>query len=125
MNNILKTVLAVNLIVITVLVFIFPQLMIAPGKLISGHKQLDTDCFACHAPFSGVASERCVTCHKHADIGRLLTTGQPIAKPRTSSPFHQQLNSQDCVVLPQRSCGGNRLYAAGTFQSRLTAKSNE
>ncbi|MDD1632649.1 MAG: hypothetical protein LUP91_10655, partial [Methylococcaceae bacterium] len=63
-----KAVLAANLIVITVLVFIYPQLMITPGKLIPGHKQLDTDCFACHAPFSGAASERCITCHKPADI---------------------------------------------------------
>ena len=98
MNNILKIVIAVNLIVITVLVFIYPQLMIAPGKLIASHKQLETDCFACHAPLSGVASERCITCHKTADIGRLLTTGQTIAKPRISTPFHQELNSQDCVA---------------------------
>ena len=98
MNNILKIVIAVNLIVITVLVFIYPQLMIAPGKLIASHQQLETDCFACHAPLSGVASERCITCHKTADIGRLLTTGQAIAKPRTSTPFHQELNSQDCVA---------------------------
>ena len=55
MNNILKAVLAANIIAITVLVFIYPQLMIAPGKLIPGHKQLDTDCFACHTPFRGVA----------------------------------------------------------------------
>ena len=122
MNNILKAVLAANLIVITVLVFIYPQLMIAPGKLIPGHKQLDTDCFACHAPFSGVASERCVTCHKPADIGRLLTTGQPIQKPLTSPPFHQQLLSQDCVACHNDHAGVIRFMQQGRFNHALLQK---
>ena len=122
MNNILKIVIAVNLIVITVLVFIYPQLMIAPGKLIASHKQLETDCFACHAPLSGVASERCVTCHKTADIGRLLTTGQAIAKPRTSTPFHQELNSQDCVACHSDHAGVTRLMQQGHFNHALLQK---
>ena len=122
MNNLLKAVLAVNLIVITVLIFIYPQLMVAPGKLIPGHKQLDTDCFACHAPFSGVTSERCVTCHKPADIGHLLTTGQPIAKPGTLPPFHQQLSSQDCVACHTDHAGVIRFMQQGRFNHALLQK---
>ena len=122
MNNLLKAVLAINLIVITVLVFIYPQLMVAPGKLIPGHKQLDTDCFACHAPFSGVTSERCVTCHKPADIGHLLTTGQPIAKPGTLPPFHQQLSSQDCVACHTDHAGVMRFMPQGRFNHALLQK---
>lgn len=122
MNNILKAVLAANLIVITVLVFIYPQLMIAPGKLIPGHKQLDTDCFACHSPLSGVASERCVTCHKPADIGRLLTTGQRIAKPLTAPAFHQQLLSQDCVACHSDHAGVIRFMQQGHFNHALLKK---
>ena len=122
MNNILKAVLAANLIVITVLVFIYPQLMIAPGELIPGHKQLNTDCFACHIPFKGVASERCTTCHKIADIGRLLTTGQAIAKPLTSPLFHQQLNSQDCVACHNDHAGVMRFMQQGRFNHALLQK---
>ena len=122
MNNLLKAVLAANLIVITILVFIYPQLMIAPGKLIPGHKQLDTHCFACHAPFSGVASERCITCHKPSDIGRLLTTGLAIAKPHTSPLFHQQLNSQDCVACHTDHAGVLRFMQQGRFNHALLQK---
>ena len=58
---------------LAVLVFIYPNLMVGPGKLIPGHKQLETDCFACHAPFKGADSELCISCHKPAEIGRLTT----------------------------------------------------
>ena len=60
MSRIIKIILAVNLIGLAVLVFVYPNLMVGPGKLIPGHKQLETDCFACHAPLTGAASERCV-----------------------------------------------------------------
>ena len=122
MNNILKAVLAANLIVITILVFIYPQLMIAPGKLIHSHKQLDTHCFACHTPFRGVVSERCTTCHKPDDIGRLLTTGQAIAKPLTSPLFHQQLNSQDCLACHSDHAGVKRFMQQGRFNHALLQK---
>jgi len=53
MSRILKIILAINLIALTVLVFVYPNLMVGPGKLIPGHKALETDCFACHAPLPG------------------------------------------------------------------------
>ena len=70
MSRILKFLLAANLIVLAVLVFVYPHLMVGPGKLIPGHKQLETDCFACHAPLLGADSRRCLTCHKPEEIGR-------------------------------------------------------
>ena len=98
MNRIVKIILAVNLIAFTVLVFVYPNLMVGPGKLIPGHKALETDCFACHAPLTGAQSARCITCHKPGDIGRLTTRGLPIPRPLTSTPFHQKLVSEDCVA---------------------------
>jgi hypothetical protein len=121
-KKILKAILAANLIMITVLVFIYPQLMVAPGKLIPGHTQINTDCFACHAPLSGVLSERCITCHKPADIGRLLTTGQAITKPKTSTPFHQALNSQDCVACHSDHAGVMRFMKKSHFNHALLQK---
>ena len=97
MSRFLKFVLAANLIAVAVLSFTYPQLMVGPGKLIPGHKQLNADCFACHTPLSGASSERCINCHKPRDIGRLTTKGLFIAKPLTSTPFHQQLISQNCM----------------------------
>ena len=59
----LLAVIAANLLVLVALVFIYPHLMVSPGPLVQGHAELDTDCFACHAPWRGAASERCVACH--------------------------------------------------------------
>lgn len=122
MSRTFKIILAANLIVIAILAFVYPNLMVGPGKLIPGHRQLETDCFACHAPLLGAASERCITCHKPADIGRLTTTGQSIAKPLTSTPFHQKLINQDCVACHSDHAGVKRFRQQGRFNHALLQK---
>lgn len=122
MSRTLKIILAINLIVLAVLTFAYPHLMVGPGKLIPGHKQLDTDCFACHVSFTGVDSSKCVSCHKPADIGRLTTTGAPVAKPLTSTPFHQELISQDCVACHSDHAGVKRYHLKGYFDHALLKK---
>jgi hypothetical protein len=119
MSKILKVILAVNLIALAVLVFVYPHLMISPGKLIPGHVQLTTDCFACHAPLTGADSKRCVSCHKPADIGLLSTTGLPIAMPLTTVPFHQKLRNQDCVACHSDHAGVKRFRQQGRFDHAL------
>ena len=98
MNKWLKIILAFNLGLLAALVFIYPELMVSPGKLIPGHKALEGDCFACHAPLTGASSLRCTSCHKPADIGLLATNGRVLTKPATKAAFHQELSSQDCVA---------------------------
>ena len=119
MSRLLKFFLAANLTVLAVLVFIYPNLMVGPGKLIPGHKQLETDCFACHAPLAGADSARCVVCHKKADIGLLSTTGLPINKPLTTTPFHQKLLNQDCVACHSDHAGVKRFRPQGHFKHEL------
>lgn len=122
MNRIVKVILAINLIAIAALVFVYPNLMIGPGKLIPGHRAMETDCFACHTPLAGAKSERCVTCHKPDEIGRLTTTGQPIAKPLSATPFHQKLVNQDCVACHSDHAGVKRFRQQGKFNHELLAK---
>lgn len=119
MSRIVKIILAANLIALAVLTFVYPHLMVGPGKLIPGHKQLDADCFACHVPFTGAASERCVICHKPAEIGRMTTTGQPIVKTPASTPFHQKLISDDCVACHSDHAGVKRFRQQGRFNHAL------
>jgi hypothetical protein len=119
MNRFVKFVLAANLIVLAVLAFVYPHLMVGPGKLIPGHSKLESNCFACHAPLTGAASERCAACHKVTDIGRLTTTGMPITKPLTSTPFHQKLISQDCVACHSDHAGVKRFRQQGRFNHAL------
>ena len=122
MNRIVKIVLAVNLSVLAVLTFVYPHLMVSPGKLIPGHKQLEVDCFACHTPLFGATSERCIACHEPEQIGRLTTSGLPIKKPLTSVPFHQKLTSQDCMACHSDHAGVKRYRQQGHFNHALLQK---
>jgi hypothetical protein len=122
MSRILKAILAANLIVLAVLVFVYPNLMVGPGKLIPGHKQLETDCFACHAPLTGADSKRCVTCHKQGEIGRLTSAGMPITKPLSLTPFHQKLVSLDCVACHSDHAGVKRYHVQGRFDHAMLEK---
>jgi hypothetical protein len=119
MSRVLKAILAINVIVITILTFVYPNLMVGPGKLIPGHQALNDDCFACHAPLVGAQSARCVTCHKPQDIGRLATTGLAVTKPLTTTPFHQQLINQDCVACHSDHAGVKRFRSQGHFDHAL------
>lgn len=123
MSKILKIILACNLALLAALVFIYPELMVSPGKLIPGHKTLEGDCFACHAPLTGASSLRCTSCHKPADIGRLTTTGSVLAKPVTKAAFHQELSSQDCVACHSDHAGVKRFARTRLFDHDLLKKS--
>jgi hypothetical protein len=72
--------------------------MVAPGALMPAHAALTTDCFACHAPLRGVASDRCVSCHVVADIGLRSTKGAPLVKPSPKAAFHRELVEKDCAA---------------------------
>lgn len=122
MSRALKWVLAINLAMLAVLSFVYPHLMVGPGKLIAGHQKINADCFACHTSFTGVQSEKCVNCHKPADIGRLTTTGAPVVKPLTKTPFHQELSSQDCVACHSDHAGVKRYQVQGRFNHALLKK---
>ena len=122
MSRTLKIILAINLVVLAVLTFVYPHLMVGPGKLIAGHQKLDANCFACHVSFTGASSEKCASCHKPADIGRLTTKGAPVVKPLTSTPFHQKLISQDCVACHSDHAGVKRYHLKGYFDHALLKK---
>jgi len=119
MSRVVKYILAINLAILAVLAFVYPHLMEGPGKLIPGHKSLESNCFACHAAFRGASSEKCVACHTPADIGRLTSAGQALTKPRTSTPFHQKLISQDCVACHSDHAGVKRYELKGGFKHDL------
>lgn len=97
--SILRVVIALNLVALAVLVFVFPHLMLSPGPVIEGHAAIATDCFACHQPGRGASAQRCVGCHETADIGLRTTQGVPVAARATiRASFHQALIEQDCMA---------------------------
>ena len=119
MSRAVKLTLAANLLVLTVLAFVYPNLMVGPGKLIPGHHKLEGDCFACHQGFRGATAERCTRCHKPVDIGRVTTTGIPVAATRKPVPFHQKLVRNDCVGCHSDHAGVKRFRPQGRFDHAL------
>lgn len=104
-RHVLLVVIALNLLVLVGLVFVYPNLMVSPGPLTHGHAALATDCFACHAPLRGAAPDRCISCHAVADIGRRTSTGVPITRRDGHLPFHQALTRQDCMACHTEHAG--------------------
>ena len=103
-------VIGANLLVLVALAFVYPHLMVSPGRARVGHAALTTDCFACHAPLRGAIADRCIACHALPDIGLRTTKGVPIKADRQSSnplkmSFHQELTEPELHGLPQRPCG--------------------
>jgi Doubled CXXCH motif (Paired_CXXCH_1) len=90
--------IATALCILLVLLFIYPHQMIAPGALREGHAQLETNCFACHAPLRGVSSARCAACHLPSEIGLKTTRGRLVSKPTKRAAFHGQLKEADCTA---------------------------
>ncbi|WP_414902654.1 cytochrome c3 family protein [Sphingomonas flavalba] len=83
--------------VIIYLSFTRPHEMVSPGNLIPAHAGLESNCFACHAPFQGASADRCTTCHAVADIGLRTTKGVAIPQSERRPAFHQALTEPNCM----------------------------
>ena len=96
----LMALISANLAVLIALVFIYPHLMVSPGPVVSAHAEINTDCFACHAPLRGASSERCIACHTLSDIGLRSSKGVPLVQKTKGlkTSFHQELIEKDCVA---------------------------
>jgi len=100
----LLVLIAVNLLALVALAFVYPHLMVNPGALVAAHAELTTDCFACHSPWRGAAADRCIACHALPDIGLRTTKGVAIkavsaaGATRLKLSFHQELIEQGCMA---------------------------
>jgi hypothetical protein len=91
-------IITLNLLALVVLVFVFPNLMVAPGPVVKAHTAIATDCFSCHVPLRGASAALCMDCHAVADIGLRTTAGKPIVKTQVKAAFHQQLQEKNCMA---------------------------
>jgi hypothetical protein len=118
-KNRLTLIIAINLAVLALLVFALPQLMVSPGRPIEAHADLADNCFACHTPFIGSTAEKCITCHRVEEIGKLTTTGVPIERENKQVAFHQQLIEEDCVACHSEHKGVKPFRPIGRFSHDL------
>ncbi len=93
------TSIVIILIVAVLLIYLFPRQAINPGDLSKGHQHLENDCMKCHTFLVGTTGEKCIACHKPADIGKFLTSGEKIeAKPgKSRTAFHQLFTKDSCL----------------------------
>jgi len=110
---------AIIAVAVVVHTFKYPDSMISPGALISAHQELTTDCFACHVPFLGVSSNRCISCHAVDHIGLRSTLGEIITEPKTEIAFHQELIEQDCIACHIDHSGARLAHNPHTFSHML------
>lgn len=78
-----------------VLLVLYPDIMLSPGKLVQGHQEVGQQCFACHQPFGGIENNRCIACHELAAIGR---DTQQIITADKKVLFHEKLDKLDCTT---------------------------
>lgn len=119
MKNKTIIIVAVNLAILVLLAIFVPHLMISPGKPIDAHSELATDCFACHTPFFGSSTKKCITCHKVAEIGLKTTQGLPISKEKKNVAFHQTLIEDDCVACHSDHKGVKAFRPINQFSHQL------
>jgi hypothetical protein len=94
----LRALIASAVLAVVALAVAYPQRMVSPGALIAAHAGIEKDCFACHAPWRGAASERCTRCHRLADIGLRTTQGVALTQAALRVPFHQELIERSCLT---------------------------
>ena len=94
----LRALVASAVLAVVALAVAYPERLVSPGALIPAHAGIEKDCFACHAPWRGAASERCTRCHRRADIGLRTTRGVALRQAALRVPFHQELIERDCLA---------------------------
>ncbi len=93
------TTITIIFILAVLLIYVFPKQMVSPGDLSEGHKNLEKNCMQCHSMFFGTPVEKCVFCHKPAEIGIVTTAGAKIKKKtgQGKAAFHQQVSKNSCL----------------------------
>lgn len=118
-RNTLTVLLLVNLGALLLLAVFLPHQMVGPGRLTDAHAELADDCFACHSPFIGSTPQRCIACHRVAEIGLKTTKGVDIAGEKKQVAFHQKLIEEDCVACHSEHRGVQAFRPIREFSHRL------
>ncbi len=118
-KHLLLIIVALNLVALLLTALFWPHLMISPGQPMEAHSALATDCFACHSPFIGAPSDRCIACHRVDGIGLETVDGRPIGNENKRVAFHQQLVEEDCLACHSEHRGVQAFRPIGHFSHDL------
>lgn len=96
MRNAFVAIICLSIAGIAIMTFQHPHDWIAPGDMMTGHREIEHDCFVCHAPLIGVPPRKCIACHRVEDIGKTTTKGVTLPSSE-KPPFHQYLVDHTCT----------------------------
>ncbi len=100
------------------LAYLYPHAMLSPGELTEGHQKLNNNCTTCHNPFWGIANDKCIACHKLADIGK-PRAGATDSSSAKKILFHQNFTNQACTVCHTDHKGRITPSSVGMFKHEL------
>ena len=120
------TSIVIILILAVLLVYLFPKQAINPGDLSKGHQHLENNCMQCHTIFLGTPGEKCIFCHKPAEIGKFTTSGVKIeAKPgQAKAAFHQLFTKDSCLSCHMDHSGQDVNKTIRKFSHNLLQREN-
>jgi hypothetical protein len=110
-KTVTKAAIGAGLVAVTLAALFDPARWLMPGHVTPGHKEIETDCLACHAPFRGTPAKRCIDCHDP----RALTPGATKAAGAAHisvAELHRLLPLDDCA-----SCHAGHLTATRTVRN--------
>ena len=85
-------------VIVIVLLAKFPYLMLNPGELTQGHQEIKNDCAACHKPFWGIETSRCISCHKLEEIGMNDSLKNDLEESKEIAFIHSKLKNLECTA---------------------------
>ena len=105
------------------LMYEYPHMMLNPGELTEAHQELNKKCAACHEPFGGITNEKCIVCHKLADIGKDSLRGVNESNVEEKVLFHQHLENEKCTSCHTDHKGLKPLNSLKNFDHALLPSS--
>ncbi len=76
----------------------FPEQLLSPGPLVSGHQKHKNECLSCHNPFKGSTAAQCISCHKLNEIGIKRVDGTLFPKKTEKLLFHRGVEEGSCIA---------------------------
>jgi len=78
-------------------ILIFPYYTINPGVVIEDHSMLKNDCLSCHSLGEGAQTQKCIKCHRPAEIGlKLVNEIERVDLNNKSNLLHQSITDIQC-----------------------------
>lgn len=107
----------------TAAILLFPYQTVNPGVLIEEHMYLKNDCLSCHSLGSGAQTGKCINCHKLAEIGIKLATGDNKRELNNKSNLlHQSIQNIQCLDCHTEHNGLSRENATLKFRHSVLSQ---